>query len=155
MTCATTSGLSPDLSPVGRVDRADSVWHRSRNQSRNGLDQIRTHRGTAAANPSLQDRDVATVVATIFNALTSAPAHGDRVELRGFGGCTNRRRAARVARSPRNGETVAVIEKVTSFFRAGKSLQQGVDVRPGPSQHRQWDAKAPKSVTNAAAGSVT
>jgi integration host factor subunit beta len=46
----------------------------------------------AAANPSLQDQDVATVVATIFNAITSALARGDRVERRGSGAFTARRR---------------------------------------------------------------
>jgi integration host factor subunit beta len=109
----------------------------------------------AAANPSLRDQDVATVVATIFNAIASALARGDRVELRGFGAFTARRRGARVARDPRNGETVAVFEKVTPFFRAGKALQQRVDAGNGPSQRRRSDAKALKSVTNAAAGSVT
>jgi hypothetical protein len=48
----------------------------------------------AAANPSLRHEDIATVVATIFNEIGSALARGDRVELRGFGAFTARRRAA-------------------------------------------------------------
>jgi hypothetical protein len=50
----------------------------------------------AAANPSLGDEDVATVVVTIFNEVASALARGDRAELRGFGAFTARRRAARL-----------------------------------------------------------
>jgi integration host factor subunit beta len=108
-----------------------------------------------AANPSLRDQDVATVVATIFNAIASALARGDRVELRGFGAFTARRRAARLARDPRNGEAVAVIAKVTPFFRAGKALQQRVDAGIGPSACRRAAAKERTSIMNAAAGSVT
>ena len=81
----------------------------------------------AASNPSLRDEDVATVVATIFNEIASALARGDRVELRGFGAFTARCRAARLGRNPRNGEAVAVDEKTTPFFRAGKALRLRMD----------------------------
>jgi integration host factor subunit beta len=67
----------------------------------------------AAANPSLRDEDVAAVVATIFNEIASALARGGRVELRGFGAFTARRRSARLGRNPRNGEAIAVDEKFT------------------------------------------
>ena len=81
----------------------------------------------AAANPSLRDEDVATVVATIFNEIASAFARGDRVELRGYGAFTARCRAARSGRNPRNGEAVMVDEKTTPIFRAGKALRLRMD----------------------------
>ena len=39
----------------------------------------------AASNPHLRGADVELIVATIFDQITDALAHGGRVELRGFG----------------------------------------------------------------------
>jgi integration host factor subunit beta len=91
----------------------------------------------AAANPNLRDRDVAAIVATIFNTITSAIACGDRVELRGFGAFSVRRHNARAGRNPRNGESIAVPEKATPFFRAGKDLRLRVDVDKVAKAQRQ------------------
>ncbi|GBQ28168.1 integration host factor DNA-binding subunit beta [Acetobacter estunensis NRIC 0472] len=81
----------------------------------------------AAANPHLLLRDVELIVHTIFDELTSALARGDRVELRGFGAFTVKKRDARAGRNPRTGETVAVEEKVVPFFKAGKELRERVN----------------------------
>jgi integration host factor subunit beta len=48
---------------------------------------------------------------------------GDRVELRGFGAFSVRRRQARVGRNPRTGDSVEVAEKHVPFFRTGKQLR--------------------------------
>ncbi len=77
----------------------------------------------AAANPSLRDRDVTAIVTTVFSAIASAIARGDRVEFRGFGAFSVKHHKARAGRNPQNGESVAVPEKVTPFFRAGKDLR--------------------------------
>ena len=82
----------------------------------------------AAANQSLRDRDVTAIVTTVFSAIASAIARGDRVELRGFGAFSVRHHKAHAGRNPRNGEAVAVPEKATPFFRAGKDLRLRVDV---------------------------
>jgi integration host factor subunit beta len=76
----------------------------------------------AAANPKLRGEDVETILATILGGITSALAHGARVELRGFGAFTVRRRDPRAGRNPRNGEAVSVGAKSVPFFRAGKDL---------------------------------
>jgi integration host factor subunit beta len=94
----------------------------------------------AAANPSLRHQDVATIVAIIFTEIASALARGDRVELRGFGAFTARRRAARVGRNPRNGEAVAVDEKMTPFFQAGKALRLRTDAGKASPGRRRPDA---------------
>lgn len=52
---------------------------------------------------------------------------GDRVELRGFGAFTVKKREARTGRNPRTGETVSVDEKVVPFFKAGKELRERVN----------------------------
>jgi len=81
----------------------------------------------AEANPHLYHRDVERVVNTILDGITDALASGDRVELRGFGAFSVRRRPARVGRNPRTGESVAVKEKHVPFFKTGKELRERVD----------------------------
>ena len=81
----------------------------------------------ADANTHLQGRDVELIVATIFDEISAALARGDRVELRGFGAFTVKRRDARTGRNPRTGESVQVREKVVPFFKAGKELRERIN----------------------------
>lgn len=74
-------------------------------------------------NPHLYQRDVERIVNTIFDEITSAMSDGDRVELRGFGAFSVKKRDARVGRNPRTGETVDVEEKHVPFFKTGKLLR--------------------------------
>ena len=74
-------------------------------------------------NPHLYQRDVERIVNTIFDEITTAMAQGDRVELRGFGAFSVKKRDARVGRNPRTGETVNVEEKHVPFFKTGKLLR--------------------------------
>ncbi|MEQ9447889.1 MAG: HU family DNA-binding protein, partial [Rhodospirillaceae bacterium] len=48
---------------------------------------------------------------------------GDRVELRGFGAFSVKRRDARIGRNPRTGESVSVAEKAVPYFKTGKQLR--------------------------------
>ncbi|WP_299375944.1 integration host factor subunit beta [uncultured Tateyamaria sp.] len=77
----------------------------------------------ADENPHLYQRDVERIVNTIFDEVTGAMARGDRVELRGFGAFSVKKRDARVGRNPRTGETVDVEEKHVPFFKTGKLLR--------------------------------
>jgi len=74
-------------------------------------------------NPHLYQRDVERIVSTIFDEISAALARGDRVELRGFGAFSVKRREARVGRNPRTGDAVAVARKVIPFFKTGKQLR--------------------------------
>jgi integration host factor subunit beta len=78
----------------------------------------------ASKNPHLMHRDVEMIVATVFDEITGALARGDRVELRGFGAFSVRKRDARTGRNPRTGEAVPVAEKGVPFFKAGKELRE-------------------------------
>ncbi|GEO81080.1 integration host factor subunit beta [Pararhodospirillum oryzae] len=86
----------------------------------------------AERNPHLYQRDVERIVSTIFDEVADALARGDRVELRGFGAFSVKKRDARVGRNPRTGETVDVDAKAAPYFKAGKQLRErlngGVDV---------------------------
>lgn len=78
----------------------------------------------AEENPHLYQRDIERFVSTILEEISRALARGDRVELRGFGAYSVKRRAARQARNPRTGEAVYVAEKHVPFFKTGKELRQ-------------------------------
>lgn len=77
----------------------------------------------AERNPHLYQRDIERIVSTIFEEVSIALARGDRVELRGFGAFSVKRRAARVARNPRTGASVSVEEKFVPFFKTGRELR--------------------------------
>ncbi len=77
----------------------------------------------ADENPHLYQRDVERIVNTIFNEITDAMASGNRVELRGFGAFSVKKRDARIGRNPRTGESVSVEEKHVPFFKTGKLLR--------------------------------
>ncbi len=78
----------------------------------------------AEDNPHLYQRDVERIVSTLFEEITAALARGDRVELRGFGAFSVKKRDARMGRNPRTGAAVPVPEKVVPFFKAGKGLRE-------------------------------
>ncbi|WP_043745392.1 integration host factor subunit beta [Paramagnetospirillum magneticum] len=85
----------------------------------------------AEANPHLYQRDVERIVTTIFDEIASALARGDRVELRGFGAFSVKKRDPRVGRNPRTGETVSVDGKAVPFFKTGKQLREKLNVGGG------------------------
>ncbi|HXP98379.1 MAG TPA: integration host factor subunit beta [Telmatospirillum sp.] len=78
----------------------------------------------AELNPHLYQRDVERIVTTIFDEIATALARGDRVELRGFGAFSVKRRDARLGRNPRTGQSVDVSEKAVPFFKTGKLLRE-------------------------------
>jgi integration host factor subunit beta len=77
----------------------------------------------AEENPHLYHRDVERIVSTVFNEIIDAMANGNRVELRGFGAFSVKKRDARVGRNPRTGDSVSVEEKHVPFFKTGKLLR--------------------------------
>jgi integration host factor subunit beta len=78
----------------------------------------------ANRNPHLYLRDVEKIVNAILDEITSALSRGDRVELRGFGAFSVKRRDARAGRNPRTGDSVEVEEKHIPFFKTGKQLRE-------------------------------
>ena len=77
----------------------------------------------AEQNPHLYQRDVENIVNAILDTIADALARGDRVELRGFGAFSVKKRDARQGRNPRTGDTVVVEEKYVPFFKTGKLLR--------------------------------
>lgn len=81
---------------------------------------------------SLKASDVEAAVDTFLDEIAITLAAGGRVELRGFGAFSVRKRDARVGRNPRTGEAVEVEAKRVPFFKPGKELRDRVDKRTPP-----------------------
>ena len=67
------------------------------------------------------------VVNCIFENIKQALEKADKVEIRGFGSFTIRKRDPREGRNPLTGEKVNVPAKKVPFFRAGKELKKMVN----------------------------
>ncbi len=73
--------------------------------------------------PHLLQRDIERIVNTVFDEISNALARNNRVELRGFGAFSVKKRDARQGRNPRTGQSVAVASKFVPFFKTGKQLR--------------------------------
>jgi DNA-binding protein HU-beta len=70
--------------------------------------------------------DAERAVDTVFDSITDAMKDGTSVSVAGFGIFEAKLRAAREARNPRTGETVAVPAMRVPKFRAAKALKDAV-----------------------------
>ena len=71
----------------------------------------------ADENPHLYQRDVERIVNTVFDEVIEAMASGNRVELRGFGAFSVKKRDARVGRNPRTGEKIHIPASIEALNR--------------------------------------
>ena len=62
-------------------------------------------------------------VEAVFAAMKKALAHGDRIELRGFGVFQVKPRKRGIGRNPRTGKEVRIPPGRTIRFKPGKDLQ--------------------------------
>ncbi len=81
----------------------------------------------AAANGDITRREAEVVISTVFSAISEELAGGGRVELRGFGSFSIKKRDSRTGRNPKTGEAVFVPAKVVPYFKPGKELRERVD----------------------------
>ena len=77
--------------------------------------------------PNLAGRDVEVIVNTVFESMSDALNHGERIEIRGFGSFEVRTRKPRVGRNPKTGMAVEVGERRVPFFKVGKELRERVN----------------------------
>jgi len=78
----------------------------------------------ADQNLHLTQRDIERIINVIFEEISAALSAEGRVELRGFGSFTVKRRSARVGRNPRTGDVVSVPEKNVLHFKTSKDLRK-------------------------------
>lgn len=75
---------------------------------------------------ALQKQDVSTALDIILNTMSEALAAERRVELRGFGSFTTRKRKARSTKNPRTGILMEIPERKTLHFTMSKSLKESL-----------------------------
>ena len=73
--------------------------------------------------PNFLKKDLEKFFNIILEEIKISLKKGERVELRGFGIFDVKKRAARIARNPKNGSAVAVPEKNVPYFRMGKNMK--------------------------------
>lgn len=78
----------------------------------------------ADKNPHLYVKDLENTVNTVLEKIVESLEEGKRVELRGFGSFSVKKRNSRIGRNPRTGESVEVPVKYSPYFKTGKALHE-------------------------------
>ena len=81
----------------------------------------------AVRYPALLQRDIERIVNSILNEISGVLTSSGRVELRGFGAFSVRKRDPRRARNPKNGQEVFIGERSAIYFRTGKQLRERIN----------------------------
>lgn len=83
---------------------------------------------------NLKKKDVESVCTAAFDCIARVLSKGDEVRIMGFGTFKRKERKARLARNPRNGESIEVKASQYPSFTPGKTLKEIVS---GQSAHSQ------------------
>ena len=78
-------------------------------------------------NKFLSKNDVEDSVSLMLGTVSDTLAQGGRVELRGFGSFSTRKRNKRISRNPKTGKSILVQEKKHPYFRASKRLKEALN----------------------------
>ena len=80
-------------------------------------------------NPHLIQKDVEKVTSLVLDEIISTLEDDGRVEIRGFGSISVRKRNSKNGRNPRTGESVFVPEKKAPIFKSGKGLRDRLNYK--------------------------
>ena len=78
-------------------------------------------------NEFLTENDVKDFVKFLLNNISDSLADGNRIELRGFGSFSTRKRQKRISRNPKTGRSISVQMKYHPYFRASKALKAAIN----------------------------
>jgi len=90
--------------------------------------------------PAVPRQKVEAIVNAAFEAMASAMARGERIEIRGFGSFAVKTRPSREGRNPKTGEKVTVPPRRSLTFTVGKELRDRLNpegVSAPPVEHGQ------------------
>ena len=71
--------------------------------------------------------DIEEATDLLTGLISNALSRNNRIEIRGFGTFSARKRGARLARNPKTGSSITVNSKFHPYFRASKLLRQLVN----------------------------
>jgi integration host factor subunit beta len=77
-------------------------------------------------NLAIHKQDVTVAVDIILDSMAKALSEGRRIELRGFGSFSTRKRKARQTKNPRTGVMMDIDERKTIHFTMSKSLKESL-----------------------------
>lgn len=80
-----------------------------------------------AQNAELSKKSAELALTAVIDAITTALAEGDKVQVVGFGTFEVRERAARKGKNPRTGEIIDIAASKVPAFKAGKALKDVVN----------------------------
>ena len=80
-------------------------------------------------NPHLIQKDVEKITSLILERVTSTLENEGRIEIRGFGSLSVRKRNAKNGRNPKTGESVFVPAKKVPIFKSGKGLRDRLNYK--------------------------
>ena len=75
----------------------------------------------------LSKKDSEKVLSAVIDSIMEALAHGDKVQLVGFGTFEVRERQERTGRDPRSGEAITIPACKSPAFKAGKAFKDIVN----------------------------
>jgi integration host factor subunit beta len=84
----------------------------------------------ASRQNHLAFNDVELAVRNVLDQASQALAHGERIEIRGFGSFSLHFRPPRMGRNPKTGTPVALPGKHVPHFKPGKELRERVNGIP-------------------------
>ena len=76
---------------------------------------------------NIDTKDIEIIINSIFNQISSSLSNLDRIEIRGFGSFSAKKRNSRTARNPKTGVLVEVPQKHVPFFTVGKGLKERIN----------------------------
>jgi integration host factor subunit beta len=77
--------------------------------------------------PKLKKVEVQNVVYNLFGHIGDELANGKRIEVRGFGSFSLKKRSAGMVRNPRHNKSIPSPERYNVYFRPGKELAERVN----------------------------
>lgn len=80
-----------------------------------------------AKDAGITVKEARTIVNTFFSSITEALSNDDKVELRGFGTFSTRKKRPRKGRNPKTGDEVLIPSKNVPLFKPGKKLKDFVN----------------------------
>ena len=79
-----------------------------------------------AAQAGTTQKDAEAVINATFDAIATAMAKGDRIQVSGFGIFEVREREARVGRNPKTKEAITIPATKVPAFKASKTLKDAI-----------------------------
>jgi len=79
-----------------------------------------------AEKAGISKKDAERAISATFDAITSAVAADDKVQVVGFGSFEVKKREARTGRNPRTRESIVIPASKTPVFKAGKAFKDSV-----------------------------